>query len=175
MFENAKSFNADITKWTCDAYERDRSRDDVEDMFKGADAWHANYVNTHTGYFDLNLGPPNMWVPVDEYDGDSFFAKDKRVQVLIAFVAVLGALIAAMGIFLIVRCATQRQRAAKKVATQFRIAHAHGAMIPGAPSPPTLPGRSPIVVTLPAAAIATAQRDVANAAAPDAPDADAQA
>jgi len=30
-------------------------------------------------------------------------------------------------------------------------------------------------VTLPAAAIATAQRDVANAAAPDAPDADAQA
>ena len=83
MFENAKSFNADITKWTCDAYERDRSRGNVEDMFKGADAWHANYVNTHTGYFDLNLGPPNMWVPVDEYDGDSFFAKDKRVHVLI--------------------------------------------------------------------------------------------
>ena len=174
VFENATSFDVDITKWTRDAYERLRPRDHVDNMFTGADAWHAGYVNTHTGYFDRDLGPPSMWVPVDEYD-DSFFTKDKRVQVLIAFVAVLGALIAAIGIFLIVRCATQRQRAAKKVATQFRIAHAHGAMIPGAPSPPTLPGRSPIVVTLPAAAIATAQRDVANAAAPDAPDADAQA
>ena len=95
--------------FACDAYEADRSRTNVENMFKGADAWHASYVNTHTGYFDLNLGPPNMWVPVDEYnDGDSsFFAsKDKRVQILIAFVAVLGALVAAMGIFLIVRCVT---------------------------------------------------------------------
>jgi len=94
-------------------------------MFKGAEALRVSYVNTHTGYFDFNLGPPNMWVPVNECDGDSFFARHKRVQVLIAFVAVLGALIATMGIFLIIRCATQRQRAAKKVATQFRIAHAH--------------------------------------------------
>jgi len=83
MFENAHSFDADITKWTCDAYESQRTRSQVEDMFKGADAWHASYVNTHTGYFDLNLGPPNMWVPVDEYhEGDSsFFSKDKRVQI----------------------------------------------------------------------------------------------
>jgi len=161
MFENAKSFNVDITKWTCDAYEADRSRTNVENMFKGADAWHASYVNTHTGYFDLNLGPPNMWVPVDEYHGgDSFFSKDKRVQILIAFVAVLGALVAAMGIFLIVRCVTHRKRTAKKVTTQFRIAHAHNAvsqqqqilgMPPMPPGPPMLPGRSPIVVTLPAA------------------------
>ena len=125
-------------------------------------------MSTRTpGYFDLNLGPPNTWVPVDEYtEGDSsFFAKDKRVQILIAFVAVLGALIAAMGIYLIVRCATHRKRTAKKVTTQFRIAHAHNAvsqqqqmlgMSPMPPGPPMLPGRSPIVVTLPAASVAAA-------------------
>ena len=160
MFENAHSFNADITKWTCDAYESQRTRSQVEDMFKGADAWHASYVNTHTGYFDLNLGPPNMWVPIDEYKGDSFFAKDKRVQILIAFVAVLGAGLLGVVIFLIVRCATHRKRTAKKVTTQFRIAHAHNAvsqqqmlgMSPMPPGAPVLPGRSPIVVTLPAAA-----------------------
>ena len=163
MFENAKSFNVDITKWTCDAYEADRSRTNVENMFKGADAWHASYVNTHTGYFDLNLGPPNMWVPVDEYTkGDSsFFAKDKRVQVLIAFVAVLGAGLLGVVVFLIVRCATHRRRTAKKVTTQFRIAHAHNAvsqqqqnfgMPPMPPGAAVLPGRSPIVVTLPAMA-----------------------
>ena len=39
---------------------------------------------------------------------------------------------------------------------------------------PTLPGRSPIVVTLPAAAVMTAHRDFTNADAPDAPNADAQ-
>jgi len=94
---------------------------------------------------------------------------------LIAFAVHRALIIAAMGIFLIVRCATQRQREAKKVTTQFRIARAHGAMTPGAPSPLTLPGRSPIVVTLPAAAVATAQRDVKSAAVPDVPDADAQA
>ena len=103
-----------------------------------------------------------MWVPIDEYKGDSFFSKDKRVQILIAFVAVLGALVAAMGIFLIVRCVTHRKRTAKKVTTQFRIAHAHNAvsqqqqqilgMPPMPPGPPLLPGRSPIVVTLPAMA-----------------------
>ena len=163
MFENAKSFNVDITKWTCDAYEADRSRTNVENMFKGADAWHASYVNTHTGYFDLNLGPPNMWVPVDEYtEGDSsFFAKDKRVQILIAFVAVLGAGLLGVVVFLIVRCATHRRRTAKKVTTQFRIAHAHNAvsqqqqnfgMPPMPPGAAVLPGRSPIVVTLPAMA-----------------------
>ena len=131
-------------------------------MFKGADAWHASYVNTHTGYFDLNLGPPNMWVPVGEYnDGDSsVFAKDKRVQILIAFVAVLGAGLLVVVVFLIVRCATRRKRTAKKVTTQFRIAHAHNAvsqqqMLGMSPMPPgaaVLPGRSPIVVTLPAMA-----------------------
>ena len=165
MFENAHSFNADITKWTCDAYESQRTRSQVEDMFKGADAWHASYVNTHTGYFDLNLGPPNMWVPVDEYKEDSsFFAKDKRVQILIAFVAVLGAGLLGVVVFLIVRCATHRKRTAKKVTTQFRIAHAHNAvsqqqmlaMSPMPPGAPVLPGRSPIVVTLPAPAPPTA-------------------
>ena len=161
MFENAHSFDADITKWTCDAYESQRTRSQVEDMFKGADAWHASYVNTHTGYFDLNLGPPNMWVPVDQYQGDSsFFAKDKRVQILVAFVAVLGAGLLGVVVFLIVRCATHRKRTAKKVTTQFRIAHAHNAvsqqqilgMPPMPPGAPMLPGRSPIVVTLPAMA-----------------------
>ena len=160
MFDNAKSFNADITTWTCDAYEADRSRTNVENMFKGADAWHASYVNTHTGYFDLNLGPPNMWVPVDKYKGDSFYAKDKRVQILIAFVAVLGAGLLGVVVFLIIRCATHRKRTAKKVTTQFRIAHAHNAasqqqmlgMSPMPPGAPVLPGRSPIVVTLPASA-----------------------
>ena len=170
MFLNAHSFNADITKWTCDAYERDRSRDNVEDMFNGADAWHANYVNTHTGYFDLNLGPPNMWMPNGAYKRES--TKDK---VYIALFALMGTAMLAMAIYLIVRCATHRKRTAKKVATQFRIAHARSAMTPGAPSPPTLPGRSPIVVTLPAAAVMTAHRDFTNADAPDAPDADAQA
>jgi len=109
-----------------------------------------------------------MWVPVDKYNDDdsSFFAsKNKRVQILIAFVAVLGALVAAMGIFLIVRCVTHRKRTAKKVTTQFRIAHAHNAVSqqqqilgisPMPPGPPMLPGRSPIVVTLPAAAPLTA-------------------
>ena len=106
-----------------------------------------------------------MWVPVDEYKGDSsFFAKDKRVQILIAFVAVLGAGLLGVVVFLIVRCATHRKRTAKKVTTQFRIAHAHNAvsqqqmlgMSPMPPGPPVLPGRSPIVVTLPAAAPPTA-------------------
>jgi len=166
MFENAHSFDADITKWTCDAYESQRTRSQVEDMFKGADAWHASYVNTHTGYFDLNLGPPNMWVPVDEYKGDSFFAKDKRVQILIAFVAVLGAGLLGVVVFLIVRCATHRKRTAKKVTTQFRIAHAHAhaghqhnfGMTPMPPGAPVLPGRSPIVVTLPATPLPAQQQ-----------------
>ena len=79
VFENATSFDVDITKWTRDAYERSRPRDHVDNMFTGADARHAGYVNTHTGYFDRDLGLPNIWVPVDEYD-DSFFTKDKRVQ-----------------------------------------------------------------------------------------------
>ena len=161
MFLNAHSFNADITKWTCDAYERDRSRDNVEDMFKGADAWHANYVNTHTGYFDLNLGPPNMWMPNGAYKKES--TKDK---VYIALFALMGTAMLAMAIYLIVRCATHRKRTAKKVATQFRIAHAHAhnavsqqqmlGMSPMPPGAPMLPGRSPIVVTLPAASVAAA-------------------
>ena len=160
MFENAKSFDVDITEWTCDAYERLRTRDNVDNMFTGADAWHASYVNKHTGYFERDLGPPNMWLPAGEYDSGLFFGSDKRVRILIAFVAVLGALVAAMGIFLIVRCVTHRKRTAKKVTTQFRIAHAHNAvsqqqqqilgMPPMPPGPPVLPGRSPIVVTLPA-------------------------
>ena len=165
MFENAKSFNADITKWTCDAYEANRSRTNVENMFKGADAWHASYVSTHTGYFDLNLGPPNMWVPVDEYhEGDSasssFASKDKRVQILIAFVAVLGAGLLGIVVFLIARCVTHRRRMVKNVTTQFRIAHAHAhaagrqqqilGMSPMPLGSPVLPGRSPIVVTVPA-------------------------
>ena len=159
MFENAKSFDVDITEWTCDAYERLRTRDNVENMFTGADAWHASYVNKHTGYFERDLGPPNMWLPSGEYDSGLVFGSDKRVRILIAFVAVLGALVVAMGIFLIVRCVTHRKRTAKKVTTQFRIAHAHNAvsqqqqnlgMIPMPPGPPMLPGRSPIVVTLPA-------------------------
>ena len=69
MFENAKSFNSDITKWTCTAYGALKTREPVENMIKGAEAWHANYVNTHTGYFDLNFGSPNMWVPVDDNQG----------------------------------------------------------------------------------------------------------
>jgi surface protein len=75
MFENAHSFDADITKWTCDAYESQRTRSQVEDMFKGADAWHASYVNTHAGYFDRDLGPPNMWMPNGAYKKES--TKDK--------------------------------------------------------------------------------------------------
>ena len=154
MFENAKSFDADITKWTCDAYERSRTRDNVDNMFTGADAWHASYVNTHTGYFDRDLGPPNMWMPNGAYKRES--TKDK---VYIALFALMGTAMLAMGIYLIVRCATHRKRTAKKVTTQFRIAHAHAhaagqriGMPPMPPGAPVLPGRSPIVVTLPAVA-----------------------
>ena len=157
MFENAKSFDADITKWTCDAYERSRTRDNVDNMFTGADAWHASYVNTHAGYFDRDLGPPNMWMPNGAYKRES--TKDK---VYIALFALMGTAMLAMGIFLIVLCATHCKRTAKKVTTQFRIAHAHAhaagqqqqifGMPPMPPGPPVLPGRSPIVVTLPAMA-----------------------
>jgi surface protein len=166
MFENAKSFDADITKWTCDAYERSRTRNNVDNMFTGADAWHASYVNTHAGYFDRDLGPPNMWMPNGAYKKES--TKDK---VYIALFALMGTAMLAMAIYLIVRCATHRKRTAKKVTTQFRIAHAHNAvsqqqmlgMSPMPPGPPMLPGRSPIVVTLPAASApptaALAQQD----------------
>ena len=166
MFENATSFDADITKWTCDAYERSRTRNHVENMFTGADAWHASYVNTHAGYFDRDLGPPNMWMPNGAYKKES--TKDK---VYIALFALMGTAMLAMAIYLIVRCATHRKRTAKKVTTQFRIAHAHNAvsqqqmlgMSPMPPGPPMLPGRSPIVVTLPAASApptaALAQQD----------------
>ena len=166
MFENAKSFDADITKWTCDAYERSRTRNNVDNMFTGADAWHASYVNTHAGYFDRDLGPPNMWMPNGAYKKES--TKDK---VYIALFALMGTAMLAMAIYLIVRCATHRKRTAKKVTTQFRIAHAHNAvsqqqmlgMSPMPPGAPMLPGRSPIVVTLPAAAApptaALAQQD----------------
>ena len=161
MFKNAKSFDADITKWTCDAYERSRTRNNVDNMFTGADAWHASYVNTHAGYFDRDLGPPNMWMPNGAYKKES--TKDK---VYIALFALMGTAMLAMAIYLIVRCATHRKRTAKKVTTQFRIAHAHAhahagqqqnfGMAPMPPGAPVLPGRSPIVVTLPAAAPATA-------------------
>ena len=157
MFENATSFDADITKWTCDAYERSRTRNNVDNMFTGADAWHASYVNTHAGYFDRNLGPPSMWIPNDAYKKES--TKDK---VYIALFALMGTAMLAMAIYLIVRCATHRKRTAKKVTTQFRIAHAHAhaagqqqqnfGMAPMPPGAPMLPGRSPIVVTLPVAA-----------------------
>ena len=159
MFENAKSFDVDITEWTCDAYERSRTRNNVDNMFTGADAWHASYVNTHAGYFDRDLGLPNMWMPNGAYKKES--TKDK---VYIALFALMGTAMLAMAIYLIVRCATHREQTAKKVTTQFRIAHAHNAvsqqqmlgMSPMPPGAPMLPGRSPIVVTLPAAAPPTA-------------------
>ena len=48
VFENATSFDVDITKWTRDAYERSRPRDHVDNMFTGAPTRGTRAMSIHT-------------------------------------------------------------------------------------------------------------------------------
>jgi surface protein len=61
MFNNARAFARDITGWNAAAIAAARDARKVFGMFKNATAWRAIYTNTQTSYFSANDGPPHLW------------------------------------------------------------------------------------------------------------------